>query len=86
MCVCVVWVCSDSSLPSSAPAAAAAKPAAPKGDHKPAAKSGEKQAPVPRGKRGKLKKMKEKYGDQDDEDRKLALKLLGVRAAVCRCV
>ncbi|KAK6502016.1 hypothetical protein TWF481_009834 [Arthrobotrys musiformis] len=30
-----------------------------------------------RGKKGKAKKMAEKYGDQDDEDRELALKLLG---------
>lgn len=30
-----------------------------------------------RGKKGKAKKIAEKYGDQDDEDRELALKLLG---------
>ena len=39
----------------------------------------EKQVPLPRGKKGKMKKIKEKYGDQDEEERKLALKLLGVR-------
>ena len=32
---------------------------------------------LPRGKRGKIKKMKKKYRDQDEEDRKLAMKLLG---------
>ncbi|KXS09301.1 DUF814-domain-containing protein [Gonapodya prolifera JEL478] len=30
-----------------------------------------------RGKRGKLKKMQEKYADQDDDEREIALKLLG---------
>lgn len=34
-----------------------------------------------RGKRGKIKKAKVKYGDQDDEDRKAALRLLGSVAA-----
>ena len=33
---------------------------------------------IPRGKKGKLKKMKEKYVDQDEEERKVKLKLLGV--------
>lgn len=31
-----------------------------------------------RGKKGKLKKMKEKYKDQDDEDRELMMKILQV--------
>ena len=37
-----------------------------------------------RGKRGKVKKIKEKYADQDDEDRALALRLLGSTAAAER--
>jgi len=34
-------------------------------------------AQLPKAKRNKLKKIKEKYGDQDEEDRALALKLIG---------
>jgi len=34
--------------------------------------------PLPRGKKSKLKKAKQKYAEQDEEDRALALKLLGV--------
>ncbi|KAI9345810.1 G-protein alpha subunit-domain-containing protein [Zopfochytrium polystomum] len=34
-------------------------------------------AALPRGKRGKLKKMKDKYADQDDEDREVMLEVLG---------
>ena len=34
-----------------------------------------------RGKKGKIKKAKEKYGDQDEDDRKAALRLLGSVAA-----
>lgn len=30
-----------------------------------------------------MKKMKEKYRDQDDEDRELIMKLLGVREELC---
>ncbi|KAL1385193.1 hypothetical protein HDK64DRAFT_223820 [Phyllosticta capitalensis] len=37
------------------------------------------QAPRPRGKRGKAKKQAQKYADQDEEDRELALRLLGVK-------
>jgi hypothetical protein len=33
---------------------------------------------VPRGKKGKLKKMKEKYADQDDEERELRMEILKV--------
>ena len=33
--------------------------------------------PLPRGKKGKIKKMKEKYGEQDEEDRELITKFLG---------
>lgn len=33
--------------------------------------------PLPRGKKGKLKKMKEKYAEQDEEDRELITKFLG---------
>lgn len=35
--------------------------------------------PLPRGKRNKLKRMKKKYGDQDEEERDLALKVLGAK-------
>jgi predicted ribosome quality control (RQC) complex YloA/Tae2 family protein len=37
----------------------------------------QKQAPVPRGKRTKAKKAAKKYADQDEEDRALAMQLLG---------
>lgn len=40
-----------------------------------------KQAPQVRGKRGKAKKMASRYADQDEEDRELAMKLLGGRGA-----
>ncbi|KAJ1548472.1 hypothetical protein HK405_003067, partial [Cladochytrium tenue] len=33
--------------------------------------------PLPRGKRGKLKKMRDKYGDQDEEDREVMMQVLG---------
>ncbi|EHA25256.1 hypothetical protein ASPNIDRAFT_49657 [Aspergillus niger ATCC 1015] len=39
-----------------------------------------KQAPT-RGKRGKAKKAAQKYADQDEEDRELALRLLGAKSA-----
>ena len=39
-----------------------------------------KQAPQVRGKHGKHAKMKKKYADQDEEDRALALRLLGSKA------
>ena len=39
-------------------------------------KKGKSQAPLPRGKKHKLKKMK-KYSDQDEEERKIALAVLG---------
>ena len=39
-----------------------------------------KQAPVVRGKRGKKSKIKSKYANQDDEDRALAMQLLGSAA------
>ncbi|KAK4556055.1 hypothetical protein LTR86_006751 [Recurvomyces mirabilis] len=38
-------------------------------------------APHVRGKRGKAKKAAQKYADQDEEDRELAMKLLGSKAA-----
>ncbi|KAF2147486.1 uncharacterized protein K452DRAFT_8073 [Aplosporella prunicola CBS 121167] len=38
-----------------------------------------KQAPLPRGKRAKAKKLAQKYADQDEEDRELALRLLGAK-------
>ena len=37
--------------------------------------------PIPRGKRGKAKKIASKYANQDDEDRALAMSLLGSTAA-----
>ncbi|GKZ29324.1 hypothetical protein AbraIFM66950_004296 [Aspergillus brasiliensis] len=40
-----------------------------------------KQAPPTRGKRGKAKKAAAKYADQDEEDRELALRLLGAKSA-----
>lgn len=36
-----------------------------------------KQIPLPRGKRSKVKRMKKKYADQDEEERELALVVLG---------
>jgi hypothetical protein len=33
---------------------------------------------LPRGKKGKLKKMKSKYADQDEEERKIKMELLAV--------
>jgi len=36
------------------------------------------QKHLPRGKKGKLKKMKEKYGDQDEEERNLKMEIRGV--------
>ncbi|KAK7552379.1 hypothetical protein IWX49DRAFT_135204 [Phyllosticta citricarpa] len=44
-------------------------------------KAASKPAPRPRGKRGKAKKLAQKYADQDEEDRELALRLLGVKKA-----
>ncbi|EKG21221.1 protein of unknown function DUF814 [Macrophomina phaseolina MS6] len=38
-----------------------------------------KQTPLPRGKRGKAKKMALKYAEQDEEERELALRLLGAK-------
>ena len=38
--------------------------------------SQQKQQKAPRGKKGKLKKMKQKYADQDEEERKMRMKLL----------
>lgn len=39
----------------------------------------QKQKPLPRGKRTKLKRMKKKYGDQDDDERAIALAALGTK-------
>jgi hypothetical protein len=36
-------------------------------------------APLPRGKRSKLKKIKKKYGDQDEDEREIALAVLGAK-------
>ncbi|KIW05751.1 uncharacterized protein PV09_03607 [Verruconis gallopava] len=38
-----------------------------------------KNLPLPRGKRGKMKKAAMKYADQDEEDRELAMRILGSR-------
>jgi predicted ribosome quality control (RQC) complex YloA/Tae2 family protein len=38
------------------------------------------KAPLPRGKRAKAKKLAAKYADQDEEDRQLALRLLGAQS------
>ncbi|KAF2835002.1 hypothetical protein M501DRAFT_1020214 [Patellaria atrata CBS 101060] len=40
-----------------------------------------KTAPLPRGKRGKVKKLTTKYANQDEEERELALRLLGSKAS-----
>jgi len=34
---------------------------------------------IPRGKHKKIKKMKEKYGDQDEDERAMRLTLLGAK-------
>lgn len=36
-------------------------------------------AQIPRGKKNKIKKMKEKYADQDDDEREMRLALLGAK-------
>ncbi|WPH00092.1 Hypothetical protein R9X50_00291500 [Acrodontium crateriforme] len=46
-----------------------------------ASKNNQKLKPQVRGKRGKAKKINAKYADQDDEDRELAMKLLGSKKA-----
>ncbi|KAF2134900.1 hypothetical protein P153DRAFT_329751 [Dothidotthia symphoricarpi CBS 119687] len=38
------------------------------------------QAPLPRGKRGKAKKLASKYAEQDEEDRALAMRILGSKS------
>ena len=40
---------------------------------------------VPRGQRSKQRKIKEKYGDQDDEDRELMMKIIAVRRGRREC-
>ena len=40
---------------------------------------GPKPEQIPRGKKSKLKKMKQKYGDQDMEERRLRAQLIGTR-------
>ncbi|XP_061117137.1 ribosome quality control complex subunit NEMF-like [Conger conger] len=46
-------------------------------DKKNTAKGGESQQPLKRGQKNKMKKIKDKYKDQDEEDRELRMKLLG---------
>ena len=38
--------------------------------------------PLPRGKKNKIQKMKEKYADQDEDERYMRLKLLGAKKTV----
>jgi hypothetical protein len=52
------------------------RPAPPAKDKEKGKEKGKDAAPK-RGQKGKLKKMKEKYGEQDDEDRRLAAIALG---------
>ncbi|KAI4733442.1 hypothetical protein E4T50_16003 [Aureobasidium sp. EXF-12298] len=52
-----------------------------KGDNSKAAPSQPKQNKPVRGKRGKAKKAAQKYADQDEEDRRLAMEILGSKAA-----
>ncbi|KOO28559.1 nuclear export mediator factor nemf-like protein [Chrysochromulina tobinii] len=70
--------------PSDVPRANEPPPPAPKGDRgaqknngKAAVAAEETRQQLARGKHGKLKKMKAKYADQDEEDTQLALDLLG---------
>uniref|UniRef100_A0AAR2M3H3 Ribosome quality control complex subunit NEMF n=1 Tax=Pygocentrus nattereri TaxID=42514 RepID=A0AAR2M3H3_PYGNA len=44
---------------------------------------GATQPPLKRGQKNKLKKIKDKYKDQDEEDRELMMKLLGVSTVCC---
>jgi hypothetical protein len=50
-------------------------------------KDDKKSQPVvpSRGKKGKSKKIKEKYADQDEEERELRMELLGVRFEIAIC-
>jgi predicted ribosome quality control (RQC) complex YloA/Tae2 family protein len=52
-----------------------------KGDNSKNAPSQPKQNKPVRGKRGKAKKAAQKYADQDEEDRRLAMEILGSKAA-----
>ena len=42
---------------------------------------GNKQVVIPRGKKNKMKKMKEKYGEQDEEERTIKMAILGSKPA-----
>ena len=48
-------------------------------------KDSKKSQPIApsRGKKGKSKKIKEKYADQDEEERELRMELLGVSVPYC---
>ncbi|KAG7466460.1 hypothetical protein MATL_G00165000 [Megalops atlanticus] len=54
-----------------------AGPAVPNQDKQSTTKGGASQQPLKRGQKNKLKKIKDKYKDQDEEDRELRMKLLG---------
>ncbi|KAI8590892.1 hypothetical protein BDZ88DRAFT_394202 [Geranomyces variabilis] len=72
---------SDSSLSKDQDAADSSEPSAAldKSKRKPAQNEKTQQPPAVRGKRGKAKKIKSKYADQDEDDMELMLSLLGSR-------
>uniref|UniRef100_A0A7S4SG76 NFACT RNA-binding domain-containing protein n=1 Tax=Alexandrium monilatum TaxID=311494 RepID=A0A7S4SG76_9DINO len=70
--------------PAGGTAAAASEPCElqppPRAKPEPAAPRAKAVAPLPRGQRAKQKKIREKYADQDEEERELRLALLGSKA------
>lgn len=50
-----------------------------KKDEKKAKQGANAQEIVPRGKKNKIKKMKQKYGDQDEEERDMRMAMLGAK-------
>ncbi|KAJ8394234.1 hypothetical protein AAFF_G00048170 [Aldrovandia affinis] len=59
------------------------EPPAANQDKKTATKGGDSQQPLKRGQKNKMKKIKDKYKDQDEEDRELRMKLLGRQQEGC---